>query len=110
MDADRYLVTCEHGGNDVPPRYRYLFEGIEHLLDTHEGYDPGALALAETLANTLAAPLVASTTTRLLVELNRSLGHPRLYSEGSRRAPPEVRRDILQEFYLPYRERVERYV
>ena len=74
MDADRYLVTCEHGGNDVPPRYRYLFEGIEHLLDTHEGYDPGALALAETLANTLAAPLVASTTTRLLVELNRSLG------------------------------------
>lgn len=107
MIADRYLVTCEHGGNEVPQRYRELFAGSEALLHTHRGFDPGALAMAEALAAALGAPLVASTTTRLLIDLNRSLGSPRLYSEMSRRAPPAVRRDILALHYQPYRSDVE---
>jgi len=107
---DHYLITCEHGGNRIPLRYRALFAGFEALLQTHRGYDPGALALARELATTLAAPLFVSTTSRLLVDLNRSIGHPALYSEATRDTPPTVRREILEKYYLPYRNRVEAHI
>src|SRR5690348_7421737 len=87
---DSYMVTCEHGGNRIPPRYRALFIGYEALLQTHRGLDPGALTLARELAAALHAPLVASVTSRLLVDLNRSSGHPQLYSQPVRQAPEAV--------------------
>lgn len=105
--TDHVLITCEHGGNRIPSRYRPLFAGFEALLHTHRGYDPGALALAREMARALAAPLFVSTISRLLIDLNRSTGHPRLYSEATRSAPDPVRRAILDTYYLPYRDRVE---
>jgi predicted N-formylglutamate amidohydrolase len=110
MAPDHILVTCEHGGNRIPPRYRPLFAGFEAQLETHRGYDPGALALARQMARALAAPLFVSTTSRLLIDLNRSPGHPKLYSEATRNAPAVVRREILGSYYLPYRSRVEAHI
>jgi len=108
--ADHILITCEHGGNRIPARYRPLFDGFEALLPTHRGYDPGALTLARELSRALAAPLFVSTTSRLLIDLNRSIGHPFLYSEATRNAPASVRRAILEKHYLPYRKRVEAHI
>lgn len=105
--AHQVLVTCEHGGNRIPPRYRSLFEGHEALLASHRGYDPGALSVARELSRALSAPLHVSTTSRLLIDLNRSIGHPRLYSEITRGASEQIRRHILETYYLPYRSRVE---
>ncbi len=105
--TDYFLITCEHGGNRIPSRYRHLFAGFEALLQTHRGYDAGALALARELARTLAAPLFVSTTSRLLIDLNRSIGHPRLYSEATRDEPARVRSEILERHYLPHRNKVE---
>ncbi len=102
-----FLITCEHGGNRIPSRYRHLFPGCEALLKSHRGYDAGALAMARDLAGVLAAPLFFSTTSRLLIDLNRSIGHPRLYSEFTRCAPSALRREILERYYLPYRSRAE---
>ena len=102
-----FLITCEHGGNRIPSRYRHLFPGCEALLKSHRGYDAGALAMARDLAGVLAAPLFFSTVSRLLVDLNRSIGHPRLYSEFTRCAPSALRREILERYYLPYRSRAE---
>lgn len=102
-----FLVTCEHGGNRVPAPYRPYFEGWEAALQSHQGHDPGALALARELASALGAPLVASTTSRLVVELNRSLGHPALFSRALAGAPRSVREDVLARHYRPYRNRVE---
>ena len=77
---DSFLVTCEHGGNRIPSSLQPLFRGYRALLATHRGFDPGALVMARQLATAFAAPLVTSTTSRLVVDLNRSIGHPRLYS------------------------------
>lgn len=107
---DHYLITCEHGGNRIPPRYRHLFAGFEALLQSHRGYDPGALAMARELAKALSAPLFVSTTSRLLVDLNRSIGHPRLYSGATRSSPLALRREILEKYYLPYRNKVEAHI
>jgi len=105
--ADYLLLTCEHGGNSVPPRYRHLFRGLQRLLKTHAGYDIGALLMARQISQSLRAPLVSSTITRLLVDLNRSTHHPRLHAEAVRKSSREVREQILADHYLPYRAEVE---
>ncbi len=101
------IITCEHGGNDVPSEFRDLFAGQEDVLATHRGHDIGALSVAERLAEEFAAPLFFSTVTRLLVELNRSLHHRSLFSEFSGVLTADQRVDVLQRYYKPYRDEVE---
>lgn len=101
------IVTCEHGGNKVPARYAPLFADSADLLAGHRGWDPGAFDLAERLATRLGAPFFGATTTRLLVDLNRSPGAPDLFSEISRELPARERARILAAHYFPYRLAVE---
>ncbi|MEO8930200.1 MAG: N-formylglutamate amidohydrolase [Caldimonas sp.] len=105
--ADRLILTCEHAGNRVPPRYRPLFVGHEHLLPTHRGWDPGALLLAREMAQRFGAPLYYEETTRLLVDLNRSVGNPELHSEATRHLSLRERREILEAYYHPHRQTVD---
>ncbi|WP_424751762.1 N-formylglutamate amidohydrolase [Mycobacterium sp.] len=107
---DTFIITCEHGGNRIPAAYRRLFRGQQALLDSHRGYDPGSLVMAKALASTWRAPLVASTTSRLLIDLNRSIGHPQLFSVMTRGAPAQTRAQIVDEHYRPYRVQVEHLV
>jgi predicted N-formylglutamate amidohydrolase len=106
----RFLVTCEHGGNRIPAAYQSLFKGYGALLDTHRGYDAGALLMARELAAAFGAPLVTSTVSRLLIDLNRSIGHPRLFSPATSDVLEAVREEIVAGYYRPYREQVERLV
>ncbi len=108
--ADYMLVSCEHGGNRVPPRYRRLFRNLQRLLETHRGYDFGALLMAREMSASFGAPLIASTVTRLLVDLNRSIGHPRLHGGPVRNSSHEEREQILADYYLPYRVQAENLV
>jgi predicted N-formylglutamate amidohydrolase len=101
------LLTCEHGGNEVPEAYARLFRGTRRLLASHRGFDPGALELARLFAGRLRAPLVFATTTRLLVDLNRSPGHRRLFSEITRPLDTASKETILAQHYFPYRQQVE---
>lgn len=104
------LITCEHGGNRVPSEYRSLFEGMEDILASHRGFDAGALVMARALARAFDAPLVHSTTTRLLVDLNRSLSHRVVFSEATRSMPAKDRARIVHGWYRPYRDEVENQV
>lgn len=108
MQAMRWqvLLTCEHGGNEVPEEYRALFDGMEAALASHRGWDPGALSLARWLGRRLSAPVVASTVTRLLVDLNRSAHNPRVFSEATRRLSREERERLLARFHAPHRAEV----
>ena len=106
------LLTCEHGGAHVPPRYGELFSSpsAQRLLRSHRGCDLGALSLARALQRSLGAPLYASTLTRLLVDLNRSVGHPRLFSEFSKKLSAAERAALLDEHYFPHRDSVETWI
>lgn len=66
--------------------------------------------MARELAAAFKAPLVTSTISRLLIDLNRSIGHPQLFSAATRSASAAVREQIVAQVYRPYRERVERLV
>jgi predicted N-formylglutamate amidohydrolase len=107
---DSFLITCEHGGNRIPASYRSLFHGYHALLDTHRGYDLGALVIARALAKAFRAAFVTSTISRLLVDLNRSIGHPQVFAVATRGAPAKLRAKIVEQHYLPYRLQVERLV
>jgi len=102
----RLLLSCEHGGNRVPPAWRALFAGREALLRSHRGWDPGALAAARSLAHALAAPLIAATTTRLLVDPNRSPHNPAVFSAFTRPLDRETREALLARHHRPHWERV----
>jgi predicted N-formylglutamate amidohydrolase len=101
------VITCEHGGRAVPGAYAALFAGHQAVLDSHRGWDPGALELGRNLAKVVGVSLHAATTTRLLVELNRSIGHPQLFSEFTRGLPPAQRQQIILRHYQPHRDAVE---
>ena len=97
------LLSCEHGGNLVPEPWQSLFHGQEELLASHRGYDIGIAGFARRLSSQLQAPLYLTEVTRLLVELNRSPGHPGLYSEFSRSLTKDERKHLLELHYHPYR-------
>ena len=103
----RLLVSCEHGGNRVPEEYAPLFEGAAHVLATHRGYDLGALAVARAFGRRLGVTPFTATTTRLVVDLNRSPGNRNVFSTYTRALTPARRGAALAKYYWPYRSAVE---
>jgi predicted N-formylglutamate amidohydrolase len=103
----RILFSCEHGGNRVPRRYREQFRNAARELESHLGWDPGALVIAHELARRFDAPLFACTATRLLVDPNRSNPHPRLFSRWTRALPEEELERIVASWWHPHRAAVE---
>ncbi len=101
------VLSCEHAGNRIPAPWQPLFRGQRARLDSHRGYDIGALDCARALARQLGTPLLQADTSRLFVDLNRSPGHPALFSEITRALPETERQRILARHYTPHRERVE---
>ncbi len=103
---ERWLFTCEHGGQTVPHDYAHLFQGAEAVLASHRGWDAGALQACELLAPPLADAVFTITTTRLFIDINRSLRHPRLFSEYTRGLPTPERATIIASWWRPWRDAV----
>jgi predicted N-formylglutamate amidohydrolase len=106
-DKPKLVLTCEHGGNDVPEKFRHLFEKNPDVLNTHKGYDIGALDIARYLSDHLGTELYYSTITRLLVEANRSENNKELFSEYTSVLSAVEKKEVFDSFYKPYREQVE---
>lgn len=104
------VVTCEHGGNRVPAVMRKHFRGAEDVLSSHRGWDPGALPLAKQFAAKFQAPLFSANVSRLVVELNRSLTHPRLFSEFAKNLNAAERTSLLRKYWNPHRDRVTKHI
>ena len=101
------VISCEHGGRQVPQEHVALFSGRDSLLASHRGWDAGAFELARELAAAFGAPLYAANITRLLIDLNRSIGHRQLFSEVTRPLSRAQRLAIVDRFYRPHRKMVE---
>jgi len=66
--------------------------------------------MAQELSIAFRAPLVTSSISRLVVDLNRSIGHPHLFSAQTRSLPEKQRAQIVEQHYRPYRDQVEQLV
>ena len=95
------VLSCEHGGNDVPPDLHHCFAGDEEVLRTHRGLDIGALDLFKKLVP-LAEVSTSATLSRLCIELNRSEHHPKLFSVYTRDLDAARKQELLN-FHRAYR-------
>lgn len=107
MGATKIIITCEHADNYIPKSYELLFKGHEEVLESHRGWDPGALKVAKYMSKQLSAPLFYHKVCRLVIDVNRSVGHNQLYSEYTVNLDEYVKKHLLESYYLPYRNQVE---
>ena len=101
------LVSCEHASSHLPQPWRRLVRPPPAVLASHRGSDLGAWSVAQALAKELAAPLLGGRCSRLLVDLNRSLSHPQVFSTYSRELPADLREALIEQIYLPHRAQAE---
>ena len=101
------FLSCEHAVDTVPEAYLHLFQHYKPLLKTHRAIDFGALEIAMSLNQTLACEYVTATVTRLLIDCNRSLTSPNCFSEVTSDLPDEIKKQLIEHYYLPYRTRCE---
>lgn len=111
ISMDRKLViSCEHSGNKVPSKYEHLFDINPEVLNTHRGYDIGALELTTTISKTLDVEAHVHNVSRLLIDLNRSLNNPAAFSEYMDEVDQDTRQSIIEEYYLPHRKKVRQII
>jgi predicted N-formylglutamate amidohydrolase len=91
----------------VPEAYAPLFAEAADVLATHRGYDLGALEVARAFGRRLGVTPFAGTTTRLVVDLNRSPGNRNVFSAYTRSLSAARRAEALAAHYWPYRNAVE---
>jgi predicted N-formylglutamate amidohydrolase len=104
------VVSCEHAGNSIPKAYKEYFADAQEELQSHRGWDPGSKLIGELLSAHLKAPLFMTETSRLLVECNRSLGQPQLFSEFSAGLSTDQKQSILNQYYHPHRNKVKDHI
>jgi len=111
MDT-KLIVSCEHASNNIPIQWKYLFESSEaqKALNTHLGIDIGAKKIAKYVANQLSCQSIIADYSRLLIELNRSLDHTRLFSKFSKVISDEQKHNLIISLYQPYRQKVEKLI
>lgn len=106
------VITCEHASAQVPRELGGLGLPPE-VLRSHRSFDPGALPIARGLARGLGAPLYEGRWSRLVVDLNRSVDHPRVAARtvdgmpvpGNRLSPAE-RQQRVDAYWRPFRDQV----
>lgn len=104
------IITCEHAVNTIPPSYLYLFREQPEILETHRAIDFGALSIARQFSQTLHCRLFEATTSRLLIECNRSTNHPKLFSEFTENLTDKEKQDLIDNYYQPFRQATETYI
>jgi len=108
MHGRHLIITCEHAGNKIPVQFKGLFKGEEFELNSHRGWDPGAYPIACYLAEKLKVNLHSNIYSRLLIEYNRSLDHPQLFSSYTENLPGETKKLLIEKYYQKYRSKVDK--
>lgn len=102
----KLILTCEHASNELPSQYISLFETQQIRLNTHEGYDIGAFEVYKSL-QFLADYSVHYPWSRLLIEVNRSLSHPNLFSSISSTLSKTEKNRLINDYYQVYRNQIQ---
>lgn len=113
----RWLVTCDHASNRVPPEVAAGDLGICAAdMARHIAYDVGAAGLARALAEALDSPCICSDFSRLVIDPNRGEEDPTLVMKlydgtiipANRHAGPEEVARRVESLYQPYHRELAR--
>jgi hypothetical protein len=95
------LITCSNATCAIPEANRELFKGSEELVTSTDGWEPGALNLAQGLAMRFSTPLIHGDVTRLLINLEQD-GEKR-WSKISSELPEATRNKLVERLEGKYR-------
>lgn len=99
------LITCANATCAVPEAHRELFKGSEDLVTSTDGWEPGALNLAQGLAMKFSTPLIHGDVTRLLIDLEQD-GEKR-WSKISAKLPEATRDKLVTRLEKKFRNAIE---
>lgn len=100
-----FLITCSHATCALPEGQRSLFEGSEDLVHSPEGWEPGALNLAQGLAMKFSTPLIHGDVSRLLINLDHD-GEER-WSKISSKLSETMKTKLVERHELKFRHEIE---
>ncbi|WP_425098125.1 N-formylglutamate amidohydrolase [Tropicibacter sp. S64] len=108
----RWLITCDHATNTVPPDIGESLGLPEADMTRHIAYDPGAAGVSLALGRALNAPVLLSNFSRLVIDPNRGEDDPTLLMKlydgsiipANRHADAAERERRLNAYYRPYHE------
>ncbi|XOV93690.1 MAG: N-formylglutamate amidohydrolase [Bacteroidota bacterium] len=101
------VISCEHASNHIPKGYQHLFKGAEEELNSHIGWDPGAIEVSRSVAEAFDVKPFIYPYTRLLIEPNRSLDNAQLFSRYSQSLDEKEKSRLIENYYQPHRNAVE---
>ncbi|MFM2199359.1 MAG: hypothetical protein RLZZ505_2791 [Verrucomicrobiota bacterium] len=99
------LITCTNATCAIPEAHRELFKGSEDLVTSTDGWEPGALNLAQGLAMKFSTPLIHGDVTRLLIDLDQD-GEKR-WSKISAKLPEATRDKLVTRLEEKFRNAIE---
>lgn len=100
------VFSCEHASAWVPKRWHDVLDPRSSVLSSHRAYDLGAQELATFLARQFRAPLFTGQVTRLLVDLNRPLHHPRVFPQTPGKLSNDQKQRLATDYHAPYWQKV----
>jgi hypothetical protein len=100
-----FLITCTNATCAVPEAHRDVFKGSEDLLTSTEGWEPGALNLAQGLAMKFSTPLIHGDVTRLLIDLEQDV--EKRWSKISEKLPEATRDKLVTRLEEKFRHAIE---
>jgi len=95
------LFSCECATCAIPEAHRELFRGSEDIVTSPEGWEPGALNLAQAFSMKFRTPLVHAEVTRLLIDL--AMDGDARWSRFSQKIPEAMRAKLIERHENPYR-------
>ncbi len=102
MQSHCLVLSCEHASRALPAAYQYLLSGHQQLFASHRGHDIGAYFVFQYCQQQLNVPHIAGRYSRLLIDLNRTLGHTNLFSELTQSLDGAAKQAIIDQYYLSY--------
>lgn len=117
LSSSEIIVTCEHGGAEIPAPYGSL--GLSSSeLDTHIARDKGARETSKLLAKKLGCYAIIGKYSRLLVDLNRRASDDELILANSDKVEIAGNKNLsaaeknlrLEKYYNPYYAALEKQI
>ncbi|QCK16682.1 N-formylglutamate amidohydrolase [Mangrovivirga cuniculi] len=94
----------------MPESFQDKLDIPDDIISSHWGWDPGAYLIASDIEKANNYPMIFSTYSRLLVDLNRSIGNRQLFSKYINEVDRSTKQEILSNYYFPYRKRIEEFM
>lgn len=96
------IFSCEHATCAVPDAYKELLAGDQERITSAEGWDPGALNLAQALAMKFRTHLAHCEISRLILDCHVQEGFESRWSECSMRLTEAQREKLHDRQYAPH--------